>query len=71
MREGARGLWTVLTVGPAEPNGDTVVETEAVEVLYADQKRAFVRGTFRAGAQLIESGPHRVTPGQKVQVGDG
>lgn len=68
LREGARGLWTVLTLGEINQSGETTVEIEAVEVLYADEERAFVRGTFRPGTEMIDAGPHRVTPGQSVRV---
>ncbi len=68
LREGARGLWTILTLGQVNQSGEAIVEIEAVEVLYADEDRAFVRGTFQPGTGMIEAGPHRVTPGQIVQV---
>ena len=68
LREGARGLWTVLTLGEINQSGEAIVEIEAVEVLYADEDRAFVRGTFHPGTELIDAGPHRVTPGQLVRV---
>ena len=64
LRSGTRGLWDILTVAPV---GDAhKVQTEAVEILFADQTRAFVRGTFRSGTQLIATGAHRVVPGQSV-----
>lgn len=63
LREGARGTWTVLTL-PSASDGAVPVAVEAVEVLHADGARAFVRGTFAQGADLIETGPHRVVPGQ-------
>ncbi len=66
LRDGTRGLWTVLSVQPGEDEGQGVVAAEAVEVLYADQERAFVRGTFARDAVIIEAGPHRVTAGQTV-----
>lgn len=62
LREGPRGLWTLLVVDPQTDR----VATEAVEILFTETERAFVRGTFREGALLIESGPHRVIPGQHV-----
>lgn len=68
LREGARGLWTVLTLSEIRPDGQAVVGVEAVEVLYANENRAFVRGTFHAGTEMITAGPHRVTPGQRVRI---
>ena len=70
LRDGTRGLWTVLRVQPQGDNGEAVVVAEAVEVLFADEERAFVRGTFRSGAEIVEAGPHRVTSGQTVTVHD-
>ena len=61
LREGVRGLWTVLSV-----NDEGRVVTEAVELLHADETRAFVRGTFPPGTAIVRSGQHRVTPGQIV-----
>lgn len=65
LREGERGLWTVMTVvdGPDGP----VAASEAVEVLYADAERAFVRGTLADGAEVVTKGLHRITMGQRVE----
>ncbi|MEO1639260.1 MAG: efflux RND transporter periplasmic adaptor subunit [Pseudomonadota bacterium] len=60
LQEGSGSIWTVLVV-----DGDTV-RAAAVELLHAEADRAFVRGTFADGAQLIRTGAHRVVPGQKV-----
>ncbi|MCP4383238.1 MAG: efflux RND transporter periplasmic adaptor subunit [Hyphomicrobiales bacterium] len=70
LREGKRGLWTVLTVLPGDQPDEGIVAFEAVEVLYSDQDRAFVRGTFRDGASIVAAGLHRVTPGQRVRIED-
>ncbi|MEM1266249.1 MAG: efflux RND transporter periplasmic adaptor subunit [Pseudomonadota bacterium] len=64
LRPGLKGLWTVL-VAVDGPDG-AVVAQEAVELLYTDEARALVRGTFVDGAQLINGGTHRVTPGQRI-----
>ncbi|MDJ0626999.1 MAG: efflux RND transporter periplasmic adaptor subunit [Rhodobacter sp.] len=66
LREGARGSWTVLTVDPADPQ--LRVAPEAVELLYADATRAFVRGGFPDGAMLVTNGPHRIAPGQSIRL---
>jgi len=70
LQESIKGLWTVWTVRPGEQTGLATIAPEAVEILYADEKRAFVRGTFMPGTHFVESGPHRVTAGQKVRVED-
>ena len=71
LQEGTRGLWTVLTVRPGEHPAQGITSAEAVEILFADQKRAFVRGTFADKDLFVASGPHRITPGQIVRVGLG
>lgn len=63
LREGAQGVWTVYTVDAASR-----VRPAAVEILHMDAERAYVRGSFQDGDQLIAVGPHRVTPGQIVHV---
>ncbi|MEJ6394247.1 efflux RND transporter periplasmic adaptor subunit [Gymnodinialimonas sp. 2305UL16-5] len=62
LQEGLGGIWTVLVVD------DGVVRMAAVEILHTEATRAYVRGTFQPGAQLINSGAHRVVPGQQVRI---
>jgi RND family efflux transporter MFP subunit len=66
LREGSKGLWTVLVV-----DQDQIIRPAAVEVLHAESSRAYVRGTFQDGALLVDGGTHRVTPGQTVRVIEG
>ncbi|WP_421723974.1 efflux RND transporter periplasmic adaptor subunit [Bauldia sp.] len=68
LREGARGVWTVLTLEPADAADEALVSFEAVEIIYADQDRAFVRGTFEDGVRIVSAGQHRVTPGQRIRL---
>ncbi|MEM6374563.1 MAG: efflux RND transporter periplasmic adaptor subunit [Pseudomonadota bacterium] len=68
LREGVNGSWTVMTVGTVE--GESRAALEAVELLHSDESRAFVRGSFDAGTSLIATGPHRVVPGQLVEVAE-
>ena len=62
LQEGAGSVWTVLVVQ------DDVVRSAAVELLHAEPTRAYVRGSFQEGAQLIDAGAHRVVPGQQVSL---
>ncbi|MEL7213888.1 MAG: efflux RND transporter periplasmic adaptor subunit [Pseudomonadota bacterium] len=62
LQEGLGGGWTVLVVD------EGVVRSAMVEVLYADAARAYVRGTFSPGAQMIAAGAHRIVPGQQVRI---
>ena len=40
-----------------------------LEVLHADESRAYVRGTLAPGDLLVSEGTHRVVAGQRVDVG--
>ena len=64
LSEGRKGLWTIFTVRDGE-EGRTVAR-EAVEVIYAEQSRAFVRGTLTGGAMVVVRGNNRIVPGQRV-----
>ena len=64
LREGERGLWTVLSPGP-----EGVLRALAVEVLAVEGERAFVSGPFEPGARIVARGVHRVSPGQAVAAG--
>ncbi len=64
LREGTRGLWSILTYDAATQT----IAQEAVEILHADGTRAYVRGSLRDGAQIIAQGPHRLTVGQRVSL---
>lgn len=63
VKEGRGSVWTVLVV-----DGENTVRNAAVEILHAETDQLYVRGSFEAGAQMIETGPQRVTPGQTVRV---
>ena len=64
LNEGAKGLWTVLTV--VENDGAEVVRREAVEILHVADGRAFIRSSIPDGTRFIIDGTNRVTPGQRV-----
>ncbi len=64
LKEGRRGLWTVLVVD--RKADDAVVRPEAVEVLHVDAERVFVRGTLRDGDRVLSQGTGRVVAGQRV-----
>ncbi|WP_306148208.1 MULTISPECIES: efflux RND transporter periplasmic adaptor subunit [unclassified Roseibium] len=72
LKEGPRGLWTVLTVAEdvdsAAPSPAYVVVREAVEVLHAEEGRAFVRGTLTPDSRIVRDGVHRVVVGQAVDL---
>ncbi|MFQ3613295.1 MAG: efflux RND transporter periplasmic adaptor subunit [Cyanobacteriota bacterium] len=62
---GARGLWTVYTVAPAE-SGQWQVQRQEVEILHTETERVLVRGTLQPGDQVIAEGSQRLVPGQVV-----
>lgn len=64
LKEGRRGLWTILTIETTD--GSQVVRPEAVELLYATAEQAYVRGTFKNGARVVSCGTGRVVAGQRV-----
>lgn len=64
LKEGRRGLWTVLV---ADVSGEeAVVRPESVEVLHAEAERVFVRGTLRDGDRVLAGGTDRVVAGQRI-----
>lgn len=70
LREGRRGLWTVMVVDETD-TAAAVVQPEAVELLYAQADRAYVRGTLRPGARIVANGTNRVVSGQRVALAGG
>lgn len=81
LTEGARGVWNVLAIEPADDRvsaddqratGAThVLANRPVELLYHDEQRVYVRGGIEAGDQIVADGLQRVVPGQGVRVESG
>jgi len=69
LKEGHKGLWSVLVV--AARDGQAKVQTETVEVLHIEGEQAFVRGTLPANAKVVSKGGHRVVSGQLVALNGG
>ncbi|MDW3221323.1 MAG: efflux RND transporter periplasmic adaptor subunit [Paracoccaceae bacterium] len=67
LQDAPRGLWRLMTVKDSTP---ATVQNEAVEVLFSDGERAYVRGTFVEGTRYITDGPHRVVKGQSIRILD-
>ena len=73
LKEGPRGLWTVLAVAEVSEGGAEAslrIVREVVEVLQADQDKAFVRGTITPETRLVAGGVHKVVAGQFVQLAE-
>lgn len=64
--EGPRGLWQGLV---AEPEDDGYVLTgRTLELIHADEDRAYVRGKLAPGDLVVSEGTHRVVAGQSVSI---
>ena len=64
IEDGVRGLWTVKTIEKLE---QSIVTVEAIEIIHAEEKRAYVQGTFNDNSLIILDGMHRVVAGQIVK----
>ena len=63
-----RGLWSCFTV-ELDPDGSKGrLRRQAVEVLFQETDRVFVRGTLRDGQWIVADGMHRYVDGQQVLV---
>lgn len=67
LKEGRRGLWTVLRVEP-QSSGATVTD-RAVEILHIADERAFVRGSLANGDAVVARATNRLVAGQRVALG--
>ncbi len=61
-----RGLWSCYAV--SEEGDKKTISRRAVEVIYTDGERAYVRGTLQDGDQIVRGGTDRVVAGQNVDV---
>ena len=66
LTKGTRGLWSAFVVSSSDATSPDTIRTVALEVIYTDGDRAFVRGTLNDGDRVVASGSHRVVPGQQV-----
>jgi RND family efflux transporter MFP subunit len=63
---GVRGLWSLYAVEAIE--GEQQLTAKLVEIIHADDKKAFVRGALQNGESVVIEGVQRLVPGQKVLV---
>ncbi|MCV2886450.1 efflux RND transporter periplasmic adaptor subunit [Aestuariibacter sp. AA17] len=63
LNSGVRGLWTLYTVADTQKQQ---VIAKSVELLYSEDNKAFVRGTFTDNELVVVSGVHRLVPNQMV-----
>ena len=62
LTQGDRGLWGVYVI-----NRDNVVNRRLVELIHTEANRVFARGTLADGDRVIDTGVHRIVPGQRVR----
>ncbi|WP_299280941.1 efflux RND transporter periplasmic adaptor subunit [uncultured Tateyamaria sp.] len=67
LRDGVRGLWTLIVLEPSEDDLFTA-RSAAVEVLQIEGDTAYVRGTLSGEALIVPDGTHRLVPGDRVRV---
>ncbi len=67
LSQGVRGLWSLLVVS-ADDSDDTKLQSRLVEIVYATNTQAFVRGAIASGDKYVLSGGQRLVPGQLVRV---
>ncbi|STQ76001.1 efflux RND transporter periplasmic adaptor subunit [Grimontia hollisae] len=67
LTDGLRGTWNVYAVVPGD-NDQHFVSRRSVQVLYADDKKAYVSGAIADGDNVIIDGVHRVVSGQFVNL---
>lgn len=63
---GVRGLWSLFAI--ANVDGEQQLVAKLVEMIHADDKKAFVRGALLEGESVVIEGVQRLVPGQKVMV---
>lgn len=77
--KGLRGLWSCYVLVETDKQISTGkdrdkafrLKEETVEILHQDGERVLVRGTLATGDLVVESGVHRLVPGQLVRRIDG
>lgn len=67
LRDGVRGLWTVMVLTPEE-DGLYAAQAAAVEVLQIEGDTAFVRGTLQGETLIVPDGTHRLVPGDRIRI---
>lgn len=74
LAEGSRGLWTAYVALPlsgdriADSGATHYLEPRAVELLYQDTQRVYVRGALSTGDLFVTGGLTRVVPNQQVRI---
>jgi len=70
LAESRRGLWSVLALSKTDAEGTATLVRRELQIIHTQAERVFVRGTLRAGDQIVSSGLHRLVAGQLVRPQD-
>lgn len=62
ISQAEQGLWTVFTL-----SSENLAQKDLVELIYIENKRAFVSGTLQSGDRVIVGGASKVADGQAVR----
>jgi hypothetical protein len=65
---GVRGLWSLFVVQPID--NEQQLTAKLVELIYADDEHAYVRGALNTADQVVIEGVQRLVPKQKVKVNE-
>lgn len=69
LTEASRGLWAVYVAAPDSEG--FVAEQRLVEIIHAENERAYIRGALQDADRLIIEGVERLAPGQRVDAARG
>ncbi|CZF85993.1 efflux RND transporter periplasmic adaptor subunit [Grimontia marina] len=67
LTDGLRGTWNIYAVVPGD-SGNQFISRRSVQVLHADDQRAYVSGAIDNGDKVLTDGVHRVVSGQSVNL---
>ncbi|WP_087017801.1 efflux RND transporter periplasmic adaptor subunit [Thaumasiovibrio subtropicus] len=62
LTDGVRGVWNVFAL-----DNDNRIERRTVNVIHANQHKAYITGAIHDGDQLVVNGLHRLVPGQIIE----
>ena len=65
LSSSVRGLWNIFVVTQIE--GAEKIQSKVVEVLHADEQKAYIAGAFNTDDLLVINGLQRLVPGQLVK----
>ncbi|MDD1779870.1 efflux RND transporter periplasmic adaptor subunit [Enterovibrio sp. ZSDZ35] len=67
LTDGLRGTWNVFEAN-GDGNGGHQIARRSVQVIHADEEKAFVSGPMENGDMIVTDGVHRIVSGQQVNI---